>query len=387
MKIIVSMILAAMVFGFGVLWYLSYDKTLSCNYFTYVSHDVSFINPSSGLTLSGTLTLPNSHRPVAAIILVAGTGKHDRDCTSKGHKLFFAISDYLSHQGVAVLRYDKRGVGLSQGVFDTTLTTADFASDAQAAFHYLQERSDIDHTNIGLLGHSEGGLIANMIAAQSNDVAYVISMAGAATTKIDDIVEQAALQLRADGALKEIIDLDTSIRKKILTIVDQEKNKTEADGKIRKAVDEYLNHLTLQQTLQVEALASESGQKDFEPQAPVYCISRLNSEYMIQICNSDWVRFLISYDAFGALTKIKQPFLAVNGSLDFIVAAKINLPVILKGLFQGRNQDISLVEIPGLNHWLQPCQTGSIAEYGDTDIVISPSFLELIGTWIHNKIR
>lgn len=386
MKIIFSVMFVAMLFGLGSLWHFSHDEKLSCNYFIYQSHDVSYTNPATGLTLSGTLTLPNCHRPTPALILVAGTGKHDRDCTSNGHKLFYAISDYLSHQGIAVLRYDKRGVGQSQGVFDTTLTTADFASDAQAAFAYLQSRSDIDSSKIGLLGHSEGGLIVSMIASQCPQVAYVISMAGAASTKIEDIVGQAALQVRADGGSQEIIDLDALIRTKILTIVDQEKDTQVAAKKIRQAVDEHFAHLTPEQNLQAEALAFESGHEGGTPQAPVYCISRLNSEFMMHIYNSQWVRFLIAYDSVAMFKKIKQPFLAVNGSLDFIVAAQVALPIFALSLLQGGNQDVSLIEMPSVNHWLQPCSKGSLDEYGKTDVVIAPAFLDLIGNWIAHRI-
>lgn len=377
----------AMLFGFGALWHFSHDETLSCSYFPYTSHEVSFMNPASGLQLSGTLTLPNSHRPAPAIILVAGTGKHDRDCTSKGHKLFYAISDYLTHQGVAVLRYDKRGVGQSQGVFDTTLTTADFATDAQAAFEYLKAHQDIDATRIGLLGHSEGGLIVSMLAAASPDVKFLVSMAGAATTSVHDIVQQAAMQIHADGGSAEIIDLDRQIRTDILENVLHEPDHALADAKIRHNVERYLNNLTAKQASQLESLAFESGHKEFEPQAPVYAISRLNSEYMVRVFNSDWVRFLISYDAFATLKHIKAPVLAVNGALDFVVAAQVTLPVWLQGLLQAGNQDITLVEMPGLNHWFEPCKTGSINEYGATSVDISPAFLELIGTWIHDRIK
>ena len=134
MKTIISVTLLVMLFGFGALYYFKEYRNIP----PYRSQNVSYFNPSSGLTLSGTLTIPYANKPVPAIILVAGTGKHDRDCTSKGHRLFFAIADYLTRRGIAVLRYDKRGVGSSQGVFDTTLTTKDFASDARAGLEFMK---------------------------------------------------------------------------------------------------------------------------------------------------------------------------------------------------------------------------------------------------------
>ena len=383
MKIIISVMLLAMLFGFGALHYFKEYRSIP----PYQSHDVSYLNPSSGLTLSGTLTIPYSNKPVPAIILVAGTGKHDRDCTSKGHRLFFAIADYLTRRGIAVLRYDKRGVGKSQGVFDTTLTTKDFASDAMAGLEYMKTRKEIDHHKIGLLGHSEGGLIIAMVAAQSDDVKFLVSMAGAATTTMTDIVEQASMQLRADGASQEIIDLDRHIRTKLINIIHQESDHAVADTLMHQVMAQYLATLTPAQTSQVEALAFESANVYFEPQAPVYALSKLNSEYMMHVFNSDWVRFLISYDAFATLRTIKIPVLAVNGALDFVVAAKITLPVIEKALIQANNQDYQIVEMPSLNHWFQPCKTGSISEYGNSRVTISPDFLELIGTWVQQKTK
>ena len=251
----------------------------------------------------------------------------------------------------------------------------------------MKTRKEIDQQKIGLLGHSEGGLIIAMVAAESDDVKFLVSMAGAATTSIADIVAQAALQLQADGASQEIIDLDRQIRTKLTTIVHQQADHAIADNLLHQAMAQYLATLTPAQTAQVESLAFESANVYFEPQAPVYALSKLNSEYMIRVFNSDWVRFLISYDAFATLSKIKIPVLAVNGALDFVVAAKVTLPAIEKALAQADNQDYQIVEMPGLNHWLQPCKTGSISEYGNSRVAISPDFLELIGTWIQQKTK
>ncbi|MBV8660680.1 MAG: alpha/beta fold hydrolase, partial [Candidatus Dependentiae bacterium] len=201
----------------GVISFTALKELVDSPYFI---EDVTYPNIESGLQLAGTLTIPHSIAPCPAIILVAGTGRHERNGTVKGHlELFTAIADYLTRQGIAVLRYDKRGVGQSEGVFDTRLTSHDFASDAKAGLTYLKTRSEINHKKIGLLGHSEGGLIVCMVATESDDIAFLVLMGGAATTKIDDIVEQACMQLRADGASEEIIQLDRQIRTKMLTIV------------------------------------------------------------------------------------------------------------------------------------------------------------------------
>lgn len=387
MKIIFSMMMVAMLFGCGAIVYLNNRECNALhNGYTFRSQDVSYLNSETGLQLAGTLTIPNIKKPAPAIILVAGTGRHERDCTSAGKKLFVAIADYLAARGIAVLRYDKRGIGKSQGMFDLTLTSKDFASDAKAGIEYLKTRTEIDHQKIGMLGHSEGGLIVCMIASESDDVKFVISMAGAASTTIENIVGQAALQVQAEGVSQEIINLDRGIRTEILDQVVKIQDKQAAAQAIDQLVQAYFDRLTPEQNHQLEALAFESGLKDFEPQAPVYAISKLNSQFMKRIYNSDWVRFLISYDASAALRKIKVPVLAVNGSNDFIVAAQVALPLIAQGLAQGNNQDYQVVAMPHLNHWFETCATGSLTEYGKTTEVIAPAFLKLIGSWLCDRI-
>jgi len=362
------------------LYYLDRNHYFSAHH-TYTEQEVTYTNPASGLTLSGTLTLPNISHAVPAIILVAGTGKHERNCTMKGHQLFTTMADYLAKKGYAVLRYDKRGVGKSQGTFTTDLTSQDFASDVQAGIAYLKTRPEITG-KIGLIGHSEGGLIICMVAAQSDDIAFLILMGGANTTKIEDIVQQACLQLQADGANSETIALDKQIRTKLLSIVHQNQDHEKTQQLLEQAVTNYLDMLTPAQTQAVQALVFESDKTYFEPQAPVYAISRLNYEYMIAVFNSAWIRFLLNYDAQATLQKITVPTTIINGQYDFIVAGQVTEPIFEKNLINCKH---TIVQIPGVNHWFESCKNGSIAEYGKTDEIISPLFLQAVGSALPKK--
>jgi len=324
------------------------------NQLPYRNYDVTYLNRESGLELAGTLTIPHTKLPCPAIILVAGTGRHERNCTMKGHQLFTAIADFLARKGIATLRYDKRGVEKSQGTFTTNLTSQDFASDLQAGLTYLKTRTEVNASMIGLLGHSEGGLIVCMVAAASNDVKFLILMGGAASTDIDGIVEQACLQLKADGASEELIALDRKIRTQILSIVHQESDHDDADKLLHTAIENYLKSLTKAQTQEAESLVFESYKTYFEPQAPVYAISRLNSQYMIQVFNSPWIRFLLAYDAPATLQKITVPTAIINGQFDFIVAKDVTVPVFEQNLIHCPHQ---IIEIPKVNHWFETCTT------------------------------
>ena len=367
----------------GITSFSSLKESANLSYFI---EDITYSNIESGLQLAGTLTVPHSTTPCPAIILVAGTGRHERNGTVKGHhELFTAIADYLTGKGIAVLRYDKRGVGQSEGTFDTRLTSHDFASDVKAGLTYLKTRSEIDLNKIGLLGHSEGGLIVCMVATESNDLAFLVLMAGAATTKIDDIVEQACMQLHADGATEEMIALDRKIRTKMLSIVHKKSDIEIADKLLHQVVGKYLTELTPEQTAQAELLAFETSQPFFEPQAPVYAISKLNSEVMIQIFNSPWTRFLLSYDAIGALRKITIPVAIINGESDFIVAEKITTPIFEKNLIHAPY--VAMVKIPKVNHFFETCKNGSMNEYGKTTEAISPIFLQVVGDQIKQMLK
>jgi pimeloyl-ACP methyl ester carboxylesterase len=294
-------------------------------------------------------------------------GPNDRDYNTCGHKLFLALADHLTNRGIAVLRVDKRGVGKSTGTLDFTVTSKDLAGDVLAGVEYLKSRNDINPGQIGLIGHSEGGMIAMMVTAQSKDVAFMVSMAGATATSIDDVIEATELQLRADGASEMMIAQDRKIRAKLLATVTQEMNSDVTERLLREIFEVYWAELP-------ETLKNESGKL-------LFAFTQDNAAEMIAMFNSPWYRFFFSHRPIDTLKQIKVPVLAINGTLDWITLSK-TLSVISKTLEQSGNRDYKTVELPNLNHQFRTCKTGSLAEYMTSGEAMAPEALNVISDWI-----
>ncbi len=346
-------------------------KTMNLNnsdlMFNVINHEITFFNSKDEITFSGTLSVPGTHKKPTVVILVAGMGPADRDCSVMGRKLFVPIADYFTKHGIAVLRYDKRGVGKSGGSFDMTVTSADLAGDVMAAVGFLKNRDDIDTQNIGLAGMSEGGLISFMVASQSLDVAFVVSMAGAVATTIDDVLFQSAAQLKADGATDEFIAFDAVIRKQILQAVTT-LSADDAQAQLLPLVKSYVDSMTDEQ----KALAATLP----------FAITEKNYEYLIATFNSPWYRFYLRMNSLDFISKVTVPVLAINGTLDFITDARLTLSIIEQGLQVAGNQDVTVVAIPNQNHWFQECKTGALSEYGAIQETMHESTLQLIADWI-----
>ncbi len=335
---------------------------------TYAQEEVRYENRDAGITLAGTLTVPRTQTPPPAVILIAGMGPNDRDCTMLGHKPFLVLADYLTQRGIAVLRFDKRGVGASTGTYDMTVTSADFADDVRAGIAYLKTRSDIDSARIGLVGESEGGVIASMVSASSSDVACVVLLAAAVVNAVDDVVEEIAAQLRADGATAEMIAYDRIVHTRLLTIVTQEPDGVHADNLMRGAIDQYWRDLP-------EAQKQEASTLPFG-------VTQANAEETIATFNAPWYRYFLALKPAEILAQISAPVLALNGDRDFIVLSCIAVPIIDKALSAGGNRDYDVRELHGFNHWLQRCQTGALREYGAIEESIAPAVLEMVAEWL-----
>jgi fermentation-respiration switch protein FrsA (DUF1100 family) len=318
--------------------------------YPYREEDVTYINKAAGVTLAATLTIPPGKGPFPAVLLIAGSGPHDRDESLLGHKPFLVLSDYLTRKGIVVLRADKRGVGKSTGNYDTA-TTADFASDAEAGVAWLKTRSEVDPHKIGLVGHSEGGTIAPMAAVADPAVAFIVMMAGSGVPGDQIIVEQGRLIAMADGESKEKADEDAEKERETLAAVETEKSPA-----------------ALKRLLGVK-LAAEGA-----PDAQI--------DAQVKTLTSPWIRFFLTYDPAVSLRKLTIPVLALNGSLDLQVPPAQNLPPIRKALAEAGNQHAEVDELPGLNHLFQSAKTGSPAEYGQIEETISPVALDKIANWI-----
>lgn len=329
--------------------------------FPYIEEDVKYDNKSApGVTLAGTLTLPRSKGPFPAVVLITGSGPQDRDETLLGHKPFLVLSDYLTRRGIAVLRVDDRGTAKSTGNFQTA-TTADFATDVMASVDYLRSRSEIDHKQIGLIGHSEGGVIAPMVASKDPDIAFIVMMAGTGLTGEQIIILQGALIARANGAPENKIEESQKVQKQLFAVAMSSADRTTAEKQINEIIAKQEESLSPE-----EKKAAEGGA----------------AKAQVAQLLSPWFRYFLSYDPVPALEKVKCPVLALNGAKDLQVPPHQDLPAIEQALEKGGNTDHQIVELPNLNHLFQTCETGSPAEYAKIRETISPMALETIGNWI-----
>lgn len=336
--------------------------------YAYDVQDVSFENKFAGITLAGTLTIPNGVGPFPAVVLISGMGPADRDCNLMQHKLFLVLAEYLTKRGIAVLRYDKRGICKSTGTFDLTVTSEDLAGDVVAGVQFLKTRKEINTKKIGLIGTSEGGIIAPMVAAESKEIAFIVLLVAASATNVEHILEQVALQLCADGASDVLITKDCEMRRQLLTIVKQETNYERAEKQLRAVVSHYLNDLP-------ENYKTESEKY-------LFSITKVNVDEVLKFFNSPWHRYYLAHNPADTLKKIKIPVLAISGGLDFIAYSRIVLPLIAQALKEAGNTDFTTIEVPNMNHWLQACKTGAMAEYGATKETIVPIVLTTVADWI-----
>jgi len=323
----------------------------------YTEEHISYNNPEADVTLSGTLTLPPSKGPFPVVLLIAGSGPIDRDETVFGHKPFLVLADYLTRQGIAVLRFDKRGCGKSTGNYDQA-TSQDFSDDVLAGIAYIKSRKELNLNQIGLVGHSEGGIIAPIVAAKSKDVAFIVLMAGTGVTGEKILYEQGALVQRALGETEDTINQCRKFQEQMFTIVKKESDPQIAAEQLQEISKNYLATLPVtQEKVTLESLKT----------------ARVNTK---------WFRYFLTYDPIISLKQVRVPVLALNGELDLQVSSKQNLPVISQALEESGNRDFTIIELPRLNHFFQTCETGSIAEYEKIEETISPLTLNLITEWV-----
>jgi uncharacterized protein len=330
--------------------------------YPYYSEEVTFVNTKDSITLAGTLTLPKKVGKFTVVVMITGSGPQNRDEELMGHKPFLVIADYLTRNGIGVLRYDDRGCYKSKGNFAKS-TTNDFANDVVAAVNYLKTRKDIDSKKIGLIGHSEGGIIAPIVASRSKDVSFIVLLAGTAIPGSELLLRQQDLIGRVSGMKDD--DLKTT---------------AELNTHIFKFVDEYKNTDTLKAKISNYLLAKSKQLTDLKiPKGKT-----VNDFIDMQLAQlmSPWMLNFIRYNPAPTLEKVKCPVLAINGDKDLQVPSNVNLPAIEKALKKGGNNKGTIKELPGLNHLFQECKTGLPAEYAEIEQTISPVALETMTGWI-----
>ena len=317
--------------------------------YLYKEEEVTYENKLAKIKLAGTLTIPQGKGPFTAVLLITGSGPQDRDESLMGHKPFLVMADYLTRKGIEVLRVDDRGVGVSGGNFATS-TTADFATDAEAGVAFLKSRAEVDRHKIGLVGHSEGAVIAPMVAAQNPDVAFIVMMAGPGLSGADLIVEQVRAMVLATGGSQEKADAAANQQRQLVTLVRDEKDLETLKAKLRDVLTKR----------------GAGGSADAA---------------VIQL-TSPWYRYFMSLDPAAFLSKVSCPVLAINGEKDVQVPPKQNLPAIRRALEAGGNKKVETVEMPGLNHLFQTAKTGLPSEYSQIEETMAPAALQKIADWI-----
>lgn len=333
--------------------------------FSYASQEVRFPNREAEIELAGTLTVPEGDGPFPAAVLISGSGPQDRDEALLGHKPFLVLSDYLTRQRIAVLRFDDRGVGESGGRF-ADATTEDFASDALAAAEYLRGRSEVDPARVGLIGHSEGGLVAPLTATRSADVAFIVLMAGPGLSGEEILYLQGTAILRVNGASEEMIARQREAQEGMFAIA-----RAEADEGLRKTqLREYLE----------QELATLTPEERATAQIPEDTAGWITDQ-LTQV-GSEWFRFFLMHDPRPVLRQVQVPVLAINGELDLQVPSAENLPAVKEALLEGGNPDVTVREFKGLNHLFQHAETGSPGEYARIEETFAPEAMALIADWI-----
>ncbi|MEI7422895.1 MAG: alpha/beta hydrolase [Prolixibacteraceae bacterium] len=333
--------------------------------YPYYSEEVTFQNPKANINLAGTLTLPQKEGRFPAVILVTGSGPQNRDEEIMGHKPFLVLSDFLTRKGIAVLRYDDRGVGKSKGNFKTAITD-DFASDAESAVAYLKTRKEIG--KIGIAGHSEGGMVAPMVALRTKDVSFIVMLAGTGLRGDKILLLQQELIARASGGSEADIKKTKEANTKVFEMVIKSKSDAMLKEDLKKYLAETLNSLP--------ADSRPKGMTDDE-----FLSLELN-----QLVNP-WMLNFIRYDPVQVLEKVKCPVLAVNGDKDMQVPSKENLPVIEKAFKKAGNKNVTIKEFKNLNHLFQECKTGLPAEYSEIEQTFSPVVMEEISSWILQQTK
>ncbi len=328
--------------------------------FPYEVRNVRFDSLSEGVTLDGTLTIPRNAGRHTAVVLVSGSGPQDRDETLLQHKPFHVIADHLTRNGIAVLRYDDRGFGRSTGDH-AAATTADFAKDAAGAVAFLRSQSEINPARIGVIGHSEGGIIAPLVAADDPQLAFIVLLSGSGVPGDEILQMQSTLIARAEGMSEATIAASNTVRNVVIKAIQKADVNADMTGIIRTALE------TARETL------PENQRAPFEPDDTTVAVW--------QQLATPWMRFFFSYDPRTTLEKVQCPVLVLTGDLDLQVWHEQNIPEIEKAL-ERADVPFRTVVFSKLNHLFQPAKTGAVSEYVQIETTIDPPVLNEITEWI-----
>ncbi|WP_312186824.1 alpha/beta fold hydrolase [Sphingobacterium sp.] len=322
----------------------------------YIEEEVSFKNIKGNAILTGTLTYPKNGGAFPAVVLVNGSGQQNRDSEVFGHRPFKVLADHLSKNGFAVLRYDDRGIGGSKGEVNLA-TTTDFASDANAAVDFLRQRKIVQSNKIGIIGHSEGALIAAMVAAENSNVNYIALLSGPVIKGDSLLILQSYALGKAGGLSVSQLDINKSNNRKLYNILLQ---------------DEPTQ--TLAASLEKELVRQNSG-------------NALTSDMKIKLSPmmSPWFRSFLRIDPGYYLKQVKVPIFASFGGKDVQVPANENIYALQRLHLQ--TTDVTIKEYPNLNHLFQQAETGKIEEYFENSESFNEQLMDDLTKWLRQKTK
>jgi pimeloyl-ACP methyl ester carboxylesterase len=336
--------------------------------FSYKSEDVVYHNSNGSIQYGATITMPFGEGPFPAIVLITGSGQQNRDEEFSGHKPFAVIADYLTKNGFAVLRIDDRGVGQTTGDIMSS-TTLDFADDISTGLDYLISRKEIDKKRLGLIGHSEGGIIAPILAARRKDISAIVLLAAPGKNTTDIMIEQNEAFYTSNGLSKAYVDRYMILYSEIIHLMKNKLDKQSARARITTAVEDWIKKTP------ADVVAITTGIINDEKKT-------LFIESLVETFASPWFHYFLNYEPQQFLEKLTCKVLAVNGARDIQIAAKSNLSGIEAALKKSKSKSYQIKEYEGLNHMFQKCNTCTVREYGNLQETISTEVLKDVTAWL-----
>ncbi|HEY9178118.1 MAG TPA: alpha/beta fold hydrolase [Flavipsychrobacter sp.] len=342
--------------------------------FPYNSEDVLFYNENKSIEYGATITTPRDDKQHPAVILISGSGPQNRDEELFQHKPFAVVADHLTKNGYVVLRIDDRGVGKTTGD-RSKATSEDFADDVMAAIEFLKKRKEVDRRKIGLYGHSEGGLIAQLVASRSKDVDFIILMAAPGVPITQAMAEQNIALMKTVGLTEEQAnkygELYSSIVKGAITA----QSRDAAEKNINKALNNWIANTDEATVVATTNITDEESKE------------KLAYEFLRQLYDSKWMMYFMQYDPKPVLEKLDCKVLALNGDRDIQVISRSNLEGINKALANSKSKEYEVREVEGVNHLFQECKTCTAQEYGQLEQTIKPEVLEIVTTWLDQNVK